>query len=263
MKFIFLIIIVLSSTLGIFNCQTTETIQPVITDEPRTTEVIEEKPDVVILELPQVSQWSAALYSKYNSSKFRSFPPANERIDFSKIDYPLLNAAVFYDTNRRRKEMELPTLEYSPALEKAAIEHSKDMVELEFYSHTSPVSGRENPKKRLENYEISNAFTAENINIGFGIAYEGGRPVYTPVQNKGQYFSYDLDGVPLPPQTYNSLARSVVDSWMNSVGHRKNILNTNLKYLGIGSAHYKDKKFYDMDKFKFTQKFSSIPGRIK
>lgn len=254
---------ILCNILVIFHCRTTETVEPTIVEEPITTKVIEEKPDVVVLELPPASQWSPALYSSYTPTKFRSFPPANSRIDFTKIDYTLLNAAVFFETNRRRAEMELPVLLYSPALEKAATEHSQDMVELDFYSHTSPVSGRENPKTRMGNYDISNAFTAENINIGFGIAYEGGRPVYTPVQNKGKYFSYDLDGVPLPPQTYNSLARSVVDSWMNSVGHRKNILNTNLKYMGIGSAHYRDKKFYDMDKFKFTQNFSSLPGKLK
>lgn len=230
---------------------------PVLRPDPAV-----KKPDLDVVDVSGTSQWAVSLYSKYTPEKFRSFPPANQRIDFSKIDYPLLNAAVFYETNRRRREMELPDFQFSLALEKAAMDHSKDMVKLDFYSHTSPVAGRENPKVRLNQVGINNAFTAENINIGFGIAYEGGRPVYTPDQNQGKYFSYDLNGVPLPPQTYNSLARSVVDSWMNSPGHRRNILSPDLKFMGIGSAHYRDAKFFQMDKFKVTQNFASEPGKL-
>jgi uncharacterized protein YkwD len=244
------------------SCQTPEEKEtvvdkPVVIQEPKAIDPPKEEVD-----LTAASSWSPNLYERHSEQSFQNIEKINSRIDFSKIDYPLLNASIFYETNRRRIEMSLPPLKYSPALEKAATQHSMDMVKLDFYSHTSPVAGRETPKKRLELYGISNAYTAENINIGFGIAYEGGRPVYTPGQNNGNFFSYSLNGIPLPPQTYRSLAVALVDSWMNSPGHRRNILNTNLIFLGIGTYHYKDAKFFGMDKFKATQKFSSISGKL-
>ncbi|WCL48760.1 CAP domain-containing protein [Leptospira sp. GIMC2001] len=249
--------------LFLFACRTTQPDQPKKEASPQAVDSTAKALDIEVLEMPFSSKWDSNKYKKYNSDDFRKFSPFNDKIDFKKIDYPLLHAAVFFETNKRRVEMDLPDFEYSQALEQVSVEHSRDMVRLDFSSHNSPVPGRETPKKRMEAYGITNAYTAENINIGYGVAYEGGRPVFTPDQNKGGYFSYDLNGVPLPAQTYLSLARSVVDSWMNSPGHRRNILNTNLKYLGVGSAYFKDSKFYNMDKFKFTQSFSSAPGLAK
>ena len=56
--------------------------------------------------------------------------------------------------------------------------------------------------------------------------------------------------------TYWSFALKLVDQWMNSEGHRKNILNSNYNYLGCGTYYYKFEygKYYY---FKSTQNFSS------
>jgi hypothetical protein len=59
-----------------------------------------------------------------------------------------------------------------------------------------------------------------------------------------------------------SLAREVVQQWMASEGHRKNILNPVYRYLGCGAELYKDPSFYGMARFKITQYFSSRPGDI-
>lgn len=256
------VILLLSIGTVLFVCKTTEDKVPPTLENRVIQEVKPIDPPKEEIDLTSMSSWNENLYEKYDNNSFQSISKVNTKIDFANIDYPLLNAAIFFETNRRRTEMSLPPFMFSPALEKAAMQHSMDMVKLDFYSHTSPVEGRETPKKRMESYGIGNAYTAENINIGFGIAYEGGRPVFTPGQNKGNFFSYDLNGVPLPPQSYRSLAVALVDSWMNSPGHRRNILNTNLKFLGVGTFHYKDSKFFGMDKFKATQKFASMKGNI-
>lgn len=248
------------------SCKTTPPTAVVVNPNPKVKEIevkkIETVPDIEVLELPFSSKWNLESYKKYNETNYDRYPDFKKRLDFTKIDYPLLNAAVFYETNLRRKENDLPTLEFSPALEKVSSDHSKEMVRLEFYSHTSPVKGRETPVKRMEYIGISNAYSAENINVGFGIMYKSGQPVYPPSENKSNFFSYTQNGPPILPQTYISIASEVVESWMNSPGHRRNILNENLKYMGIGSAHYKDAKAHKMDKFKFTQSFASIPGVI-
>jgi uncharacterized protein YkwD len=271
LKFYNSILLILVALIFYISCETTtemeKTSTPVDSVKTKTTTVLDkanESSDLDVLELPKSKSklWSIENYSQYNESNYEKYPAFNKRIDLKNIDYPLLNAAVFYETNAKRVQMKLPPLAYSPALEKISMEHSNDMVKANFYSHNSPIKGRETPVKRMESIGVKNAYSAENINIGYGIIYKDNEPVYPPSENKSGYFSYTLNGPPIPNQTYSSLATIVVNSWMNSPGHRRNILNENLKYMGVGAAHYKDSKSHNMDKFKITQTFASIPGVV-
>lgn len=205
------------------------------------------------------SAWSDEMYDEYTYASFENFGPANERVDFEAIDYPLLHAAVFYETNRQRDRFGYPVFGHSPALEEAAWEHSRDMVSRDFFSHTSPIASKRSMSMRLEAVGIRNVYAAENIAITFGIEYEAGRGVYSPQQNGG-FFSYEYKGDPIESHTYLGVARAVVDQWMNSPGHRANILNGNYTYMGAGGAYFPDTGFYDMAKFKFTQNFASVRG---
>ena len=87
-----------------------------------------------------------------------------------------------------------------------------------------------------------------------------------PVIKANESFTYSVkDGVvhfftmagkEFFPYTYSEMAKSVVDSWMNSPGHRANILNPDYFYLGCGCAPYEDKKDgYSVTYFKLTQNF--------
>lgn len=200
--------------------------------------------------------WSFEKYNYYTFNKFHQYSPAAKRINPDSIDYRLLHAAIFYETNRQRKKHHLPVFKHSRALEQAAYEHSKDMVEHEFFSHTSPLTGKKSFPDRLSLVGLDVGYRAENIAIAFALEYESGRPVFTPVQNGG-YFSYTWKGVPLDYRTYLDLADTVVQQWMNSPGHRKNILGINYNYLGVGAAFYRKKEFYNIGAFKVTQNFSS------
>jgi uncharacterized protein YkwD len=203
--------------------------------------------------------WSDSDYDIYDYESFATMPAANGRIDMNDINYPLLDAAIFYETNRRRVRQNRQPFKHSPALEKAAIGHSRDMVSYKFFSHSSPVEGKETMVKRLALVGISNAATGENIAEAFGIEYEAGKPVYTPPQNGG-YFSYKYKGEPIQNHTYLGLAKEALDMWMHSPGHRANILNPAFTYLGVGAAHYNDANFFKMDSFKLTQDFASSKG---
>lgn len=205
------------------------------------------------------SKWSIQFYEKYNIHTYSSFHPFTERIDMQKIDYPLLHAAVFYETNRQRQNHQLPEFRYARRLELAALDHTKDMVAHNFFSHTSPIKGKETMAKRLARLGIKNCYIGENLAYTSGIANEHGRSLFTPEQNGG-YFSYEYQGEPIPNHTYVSLAKSVVHQWMQSKGHRANILNKNFIYLGVGAQHYQDPAFHDIDKFVVTQCFASKNG---
>jgi uncharacterized protein YkwD len=204
--------------------------------------------------------WSYGDYDDYNYETFSNYGPARQRINFDNIDYPLLHAAVFYETNRMRAANGLSVFKHSPALERAAFGHSRDMVEHDFFSHYSPLSGKRDLQDRLALVGIRNTYMAENIAYTFGIEYEAGRGVYNPAQNGG-YFSYSYKGDPILNHSYLGLASEVVTQWMNSPGHRRNILNRNYIFLGAGAAHYSERDFYHMDQFKFTQNFAAERGK--
>lgn len=205
-------------------------------------------------------KWSVEFYKQYTIASFQRYAPALERIDMNNIDYKLLHAAVFYETNRVRRRYQMPLLNYAEALERAAKSHSDDMVRYQFFSHTSPVKGRKKMADRLDAAGIRNCAAAENIAETSGIDSEPGRSMYNPEQNGG-YFSYEYRGEPLPNHSYISLAKAVVAQWLESEGHRNNILNPQYTFLGVGAAHFNDGKFYNIDKFRIAQNFSNSDGQ--
>ena len=212
---------------------------------------------LVILITPLTAKefWMASFYEKHDYKSFSELPAANQRIDMDDIDYRLLHAAVFYETNRQRALNGRSQLKHSPALEECASGYSNDMVKHKFFSHYSHNAGKETVEKRLAAVGIKRAYYGENITLSFGIEYIPGKRLYTPEQNGG-YFSYTFKGKPILNYTYRGLAIDVVARWMDSPGHRKNILDPGFSYLGAGAARYKDRDFVNIDMFKVTQNFS-------
>lgn len=194
-------------------------------------------------------------YADLLPAEFLELPALDERIDFENPDYPLLQMAVLHLTNIERRERGREPVLYHPVLEAAAHEHSAAMRDHDFYSHTSPVQGRRTVQDRVAAAGLDMSYVGENIAIAPGIDYEPGRGVYSPPQNGG-YFSYEHQGEPIPPRTYRSAAQLVVDIWMKSPGHRRNILRSGYARLGVGAAYFPDESFYGMEKFYFTQNFS-------
>jgi len=196
-------------------------------------------------------------YENYSLSydDFLTIKKLNEQIDFSSINYPLLQASIFYETNQQREKAGVAPLMFHQSLEVAAFDHAQDMKAYEFFSHTSVVSGKESVRDRALLAGFSWSMLGENIAKSFGLDYQAGTPVYSPNHNGG-YFSYEYRGEPIIPHTYLSFAKAIVNQWMNSPGHRANILNVNYGYLGIGAAHYQNAAFYMMDNFYGVQVFA-------
>ncbi len=202
------------------------------------------------------SAWKDGMYVSYTAQDFELFGPAGKTIDFGLIDYPLLHAALFYETNRRRSARGLVPFAHSPALEKASSLHSHDMVKRGFLSHENPYDPeKETPWQRMAMFGVNSGLRAENITDAFGIRYRPGTPVIVPDAG-GEFVDYSSGKVILP-HTYRSFAESVLDGWMGSPPHRANILDVDLLYLGCGACHYNNSGFYGMDQFKATQCFAS------
>lgn len=105
--------------------------------------------------------------------------------------------------NQERNKQGLSSLVMSEDLRKAARLKSSDMSQNNYFSHTSPTYG--SPFKMLTTLGISYQAAAENIACGY------------------------------------TSPKTVVTGWMNSSGHRANILNATYTHIGIGynsSGHY-------------------------
>lgn len=105
---------------------------------------------------------------------------------------------VLVATNRERERHGLRRFRVDPACQRAADDHARDMARRGFFSHTSPSGST--LSSRYERYGRSMRL-AENIAMGT-----------------------HMDGT------------EAVRSWMNSPGHRRNILDSQLGAIGIGVA---------------------------
>lgn len=161
------------------------------------------------------------------------------------FDPAAFRAACFYATNDARRRHGRDATERSAALEGAAQLHAERMIAKGFIAHEDPTSGRyRTPKDRAASVGIANPQVTENIAMTTTIQYTSGRPVY-PRGGPAQ-FSYSPSGPILPKHTYVSMAREVVQGWLDSPGHRRNLLDQRAVQLGCGAA------------FSWRDKFPSI-----
>jgi uncharacterized YkwD family protein len=99
-------------------------------------------------------------------------------------------------TNQERAKYGLPPLKVDPKLSKMARDKAKDMHDKHYFDHNSPTYG--SPFAMMHRYGIQYRAAGENIAMG----------------------------QPTPQE--------VVNDWMNSKGHRENILSKDFHYIGVG-----------------------------
>ena len=105
--------------------------------------------------------------------------------------------------NQIRRNYGLKELTINWQLSRVARYKSQDMLDKRYFSHTSPTYG--SPFDMIRAFNISFRYAGENIAMGYT----------TPA--------------------------AVVNGWMNSEGHRANILNANYTQIGVGyvaNGHY-------------------------
>lgn len=102
---------------------------------------------------------------------------------------------VFNLINKERQNNGLSALKVDSEVQRVARIKAEDLVNNNYFSHQSPTYG--SPFDMLKSFKISYKTAGENI-------------------------------------AGNSSNSSAVSAWMNSSGHRANILNGNFNYTGIG-----------------------------
>ena len=126
--------------------------------------------------------------------------------------------AIFNKVNEERTKAGVAPLSYNSTMEKYARIKSQDMGDNNYFSHAD-LSG---------NY-ITTKMKADGVNYkawGENIAYIGGMTDPT------------------------ALANQFMENWMNSEGHRANILSTNFNSIGVGVYKIGDKVYATQEFYK-------------
>jgi uncharacterized protein YkwD len=171
-------------------------------------------------------------YFALSPDEFFNLDEVNKRIDYDRPNQTLLSAGIFHETNRSRAAEKLPPLQHLEKLDEAAMLHVRDMVEKNYLAHDEKGTKYPHPMDRVRTTGLRPQYVAENIALAFGIQYEGGRDVYPLKQWRREGLSYRQDGPAIPPQTYRTFAAHALKQWMDSPGHRANILDPHSKFMG-------------------------------
>lgn len=153
------------------------------------------------------SLWKIAVKYEVGLSEIKSANPQITNYDLiypnQKINIPTSDQNVLtYEkqvtdlVNKERAKRGLNPLTYDWELSRVARYKSQDMKDNNYFSHTSPTYGT--PFQMMKSFGITYKTAGENIARGYN----------TP--------------------------ESVVNGWMNSSGHRANILNSTYTRIGVG-----------------------------
>ncbi|MBQ2766349.1 MAG: SafA/ExsA family spore coat assembly protein [Clostridia bacterium] len=153
------------------------------------------------------TMWQLALKYQVGLSEIKAANPQIVNYDLiypgQVINIPTLDGTVAnYESevvrlvNEARAQNGLKPLTHDWELSRVARYKSQDMRDNKYFSHTSPVYG--SPFQMIKNFGISYRSAGENIAYG----------QRTP--------------------------QAVVNAWMNSSGHRANILNASFTHIGVG-----------------------------
>ena len=139
-----------------------------------------------------------------NSTPEISNPSTDEEKPSTSTEVSAFEQEVLELTNVERTKAGLAPLTLDTELSKVARIKSQDMKDQNYFSHTSPTYG--SPFDMMKTFGISYTSAAENIAQG------------------------------------QTTPEAVVQAWMNSQGHRENILNANYTHIGIG--HVSDGNYW-------------------
>lgn len=116
------------------------------------------------------------------------------------------NAATLCEINRVRAAHNVRTLRLDTRLSKAAMAHTKDMVENRYFAHDSRDGSRFSSRIKKTGWMRNRSSWSVGENLGWATG-----TLATPA--------------------------AMVDAWMHSPGHRKNMLDPKFRVLGVGVAY--------------------------
>ena len=130
-------------------------------------------------------------------------PQIAEATRSPELDSTDLTEEIVKLTNLARAKRGLAPLTLNPALAQAASDHARQMLELNYFSHISPVSGQRTTRQRVRRHGENPQKLSENI--------------------------FECTGYEL-----STVAELVLESFLESPEHRTNLLDPKATHLGLG-----------------------------
>lgn len=130
-------------------------------------------------------------------------------------DCDALRAYLVELVNRDRAGQGLAALQWHEAAALAAQAHAEDMLRNQYFSHTA----------------------LDGSDVGQRLQVAGAGPARTWGENTWTYTSGSLNGQPVVVNDFRPLVEQAEVSWMNSPGHRANLLNDAFSHIGVGIAY--------------------------
>jgi uncharacterized protein YkwD len=152
------------------------------------------------------------------------------------IRIPSLEHRVHDLINKTRVEHMLGLLVFDERLSAIARGHSRDMASRDFFGHTNPDGLDATARGKRAGFTCRKQVSARSFREGLGEnLYQDN--LYARIRTIGTTRSYDWN-------TSDNIAANSVRAWMNSQGHRHNILESVYTHTGIGIAIGDDDKVY-------------------
>ncbi len=157
------------------------------------------------------------------------------KAEFNSATYDI-ESLVFNKVNEERKKKGLHALIWDSKLAEVARLHSLDMANRSYFSHENP-EGEDPTMRAIRNgydvhKELGNGWYSDGIAENIGMMPTGN------VEGYG-YVSSSTD-----------VADAMMKGWMNSPGHRENILNADYNFIGVGVAYDGYSTYYLTQDFK-------------
>jgi uncharacterized protein YkwD len=158
-----------------------------------------------------------------------------QKSDQHQVGVPDLERRVHDLINAERAKKKADNLQFDRQLADIARAHSADMAKRKFFDHKNPDGKNATARGAAAGYTCRKIYTgffteglAENI-------YQGS--LYRRIRITGNQRSYDW-------YSLDEMAEEIVEGWMDSPGHRRNILEKTYEKEGIGIVFSTDAKVY-------------------
>ncbi|MEM9708324.1 MAG: CAP domain-containing protein [Pseudomonadota bacterium] len=168
-----------------------------------------------------------------------------------RINQALFDDAVRGEVNFHRCRAGLrPVADAGNSMASVARGHSQWMASRQVLSHRSTVPGKASLRQRIKSAGVR--FKTGSENIGMVHRYQIDNLRFKIINSSACQFS-TYDGRALPAHSYATLARHIVQLWMESPGHRKNILDRNARRTAVAVAFDRNAQY--CGRYWVTQKF--------
>ncbi|MDA8100184.1 MAG: CAP domain-containing protein [Nitrospiraceae bacterium] len=166
------------------------------------------------------------------------YPPVSRKPKPS-VSVSRLEKEIHSLINRERRKQGLSSLAFDDALARVARGHSTDMGKRRYFSHESPQGHDFAFRYRQAGYQCA---LRQGATIHLGAENIAQNNLYTSVTTVNGSKFYDWS-------SEEEIAASTVKGWMDSPGHRKNILTPFWEKEGIGVFIAPDDKVYITQNF--------------